>query len=162
MYGSQHVPEQQALYVLLELCTGGTLADLVDNHPGGSRAVSVYGRENGLFEFSLFSYVFSIFHLLLGPSGSERNVGVKGSPFRVDHDVSVYGSGTKIKARRSLQGTRKRNRWRPDRVPEPTIVKAISDIAEGLMVMHMLKPPLQHRDLKLENVPAARGCGDVL
>jgi AP2-associated kinase len=37
-------------------------------------------------------------------------------------------------------------------VPEPTIVKAISDIAEGLMVMHMLKPPLQHRDLKLENV----------
>lgn len=38
------------------------------------------------------------------------------------------------------------------RLTEPEIVKIFSDVAEGVACMHYLKPPLLHRDLKVENV----------
>ena len=38
------------------------------------------------------------------------------------------------------------------RLTEPEIMKIISDVAEGVACLHYLKPPLLHRDLKVENV----------
>lgn len=38
------------------------------------------------------------------------------------------------------------------RLTEPEILHIFSDIAEGVATMHYLKPPLLHRDLKVENV----------
>ncbi|KAI0526493.1 kinase-like protein [Xylaria bambusicola] len=38
------------------------------------------------------------------------------------------------------------------RLTEPEIINIFSDIAEGVACMHYLKPPLLHRDLKVENV----------
>lgn len=39
-----------------------------------------------------------------------------------------------------------------DRLTEPEILHIFSDAAEGLACMHYLKPPLLHRDLKIENI----------
>ena len=39
-----------------------------------------------------------------------------------------------------------------NRLKEPEILKIFSDVAEGVACMHYLKPPLLHRDLKVENV----------
>lgn len=39
-----------------------------------------------------------------------------------------------------------------NRLTEPEIVKIFTDVAEGVARMHYLKPPLLHRDLKVENV----------
>ncbi|KXT14729.1 hypothetical protein AC579_6369 [Pseudocercospora musae] len=38
------------------------------------------------------------------------------------------------------------------RLTEPEILKIFGDCAEGVATMHYLKPPLLHRDLKVENV----------
>ncbi|KAL6709407.1 Ark- serine/threonine protein kinase [Coniothyrium glycines] len=38
------------------------------------------------------------------------------------------------------------------RLTEPEILNIFSDVAEGVATMHYLKPPLLHRDLKVENV----------
>ncbi|KAL0256982.1 Ark- serine/threonine protein kinase [Diplodia seriata] len=38
------------------------------------------------------------------------------------------------------------------RLTEPEILHIFSDVAEGVACMHYLKPPLLHRDLKVENV----------
>ncbi|KAI1085822.1 hypothetical protein F5B20DRAFT_519933 [Whalleya microplaca] len=38
------------------------------------------------------------------------------------------------------------------RLTEPEILEIFSDVAEGVACMHYLKPPLLHRDLKVENV----------
>ncbi|KAB8078523.1 hypothetical protein BDV29DRAFT_166123 [Aspergillus leporis] len=42
------------------------------------------------------------------------------------------------------------------RLTEPEIVQIFSDVAEGVACMHYLKPPLLHRDLKVENVLISR------
>ena len=39
-----------------------------------------------------------------------------------------------------------------NRLTEPEILKIFSDVAQGVACMHYLKPPLLHRDLKVENV----------
>ncbi|KIW25071.1 uncharacterized protein PV07_10743 [Cladophialophora immunda] len=39
-----------------------------------------------------------------------------------------------------------------NRLTEPEILKIFTDVAEGVACMHYLKPPLLHRDLKVENV----------
>ena len=39
-----------------------------------------------------------------------------------------------------------------NRLTEPEILKIFSDVAQGVANMHYLKPPLLHRDLKVENV----------
>ncbi len=39
-----------------------------------------------------------------------------------------------------------------NRLTEPEILKIVSDVARGVSDMHYLKPPLLHRDLKVENV----------
>ena len=39
-----------------------------------------------------------------------------------------------------------------NRLTEPEILKIFSDVALGVACMHYLKPPLLHRDLKVENV----------
>lgn len=38
------------------------------------------------------------------------------------------------------------------RLTEPEILNIFTDVAEGVACMHYLKPPLLHRDLKVENV----------
>ena len=38
------------------------------------------------------------------------------------------------------------------RLTEPEILNIFADVAEGVACMHYLKPPLLHRDLKVENV----------
>ena len=38
------------------------------------------------------------------------------------------------------------------RLTEPEILHIFSDVVEGVATMHYLKPPLLHRDLKVENV----------
>lgn len=43
-----------------------------------------------------------------------------------------------------------------DRLTEPEILKIFSDACEGLACMHYLKPPLLHRDLKVENILITR------
>jgi len=42
------------------------------------------------------------------------------------------------------------------RLTEPEIMKIFGDCAEGVACMHYLKPPLLHRDLKVENVLIAK------
>ena len=39
-----------------------------------------------------------------------------------------------------------------NRLTEPEVLKIFSDVAQGVACMHYLKPPLLHRDLKVENV----------
>ncbi|RKF61792.1 putative serine threonine-protein kinase [Erysiphe neolycopersici] len=39
-----------------------------------------------------------------------------------------------------------------NRLTEPEILNIFSDVAEGVACMHYLKPPLLHRDLKVENI----------
>lgn len=39
-----------------------------------------------------------------------------------------------------------------NRLTEPEILKIFTDVAEGVACMHYLKPPLLHRDLKVENI----------
>lgn len=46
-----------------------------------------------------------------------------------------------------FMNTRLRNR-----LTEPEILQIFSDVAEGVACMHYLRPPLLHRDLKVENV----------
>ncbi|TKA24428.1 hypothetical protein B0A50_06748 [Salinomyces thailandicus] len=51
------------------------------------------------------------------------------------------------------------------RLTEPEILKIFGDVAEGVACMHYLKPPLLHRDLKVENVlisTSADGRGSTL
>ncbi|KAI9833030.1 MAG: hypothetical protein M1819_003862 [Sarea resinae] len=43
------------------------------------------------------------------------------------------------------------------RLTEPEILHIFSDVAEGVACMHYLKPPLLHRDLKVENVLISNG-----
>ncbi|CAK7236547.1 Ark- serine/threonine protein kinase [Sporothrix eucalyptigena] len=43
------------------------------------------------------------------------------------------------------------------RLTEPEILSIFSDVAEGVACMHYLKPPLLHRDLKVENVLISKG-----
>ncbi|EPS27772.1 hypothetical protein PDE_02716 [Penicillium oxalicum 114-2] len=49
-----------------------------------------------------------------------------------------------------------------NRLTEPEIVKIFSDVAEGVACMHYLKPPLLHRDLKVENVLISRASGSTI
>ena len=44
-----------------------------------------------------------------------------------------------------------------NRLTEPEILKIFSDVALGVATMHYLKPPLLHRDLKVENVLISSG-----
>ncbi|KAM0254328.1 hypothetical protein ACHAQJ_006914 [Trichoderma viride] len=44
------------------------------------------------------------------------------------------------------------------RLTEPEIINIFADIAEGVACMHYLKPPLLHRDLKVENVLITNGA----
>ncbi|RFU72231.1 serine threonine kinase ark1 [Trichoderma arundinaceum] len=44
------------------------------------------------------------------------------------------------------------------RLTEPEILNIFADIAEGVACMHYLKPPLLHRDLKVENVLITNGA----
>jgi AP2-associated kinase len=39
-----------------------------------------------------------------------------------------------------------------NRLKEPEILKIFSDVTEGVACMHYLRPPLLHRDIKVENV----------
>ncbi|KAJ5803252.1 uncharacterized protein N7503_005702 [Penicillium pulvis] len=48
-----------------------------------------------------------------------------------------------------------------NRLTEPEIIKIFSDVAEGVACMHYLKPPLLHRDLKVENVLISRTGGSL-
>ncbi|KAA8644720.1 putative serine/threonine protein kinase [Aspergillus tanneri] len=43
-----------------------------------------------------------------------------------------------------------------NRLTEPEIIQIFCDVAEGVACMHYLKPPLLHRDLKVENVLISR------
>ncbi|PLB46827.1 hypothetical protein P170DRAFT_448575 [Aspergillus steynii IBT 23096] len=43
-----------------------------------------------------------------------------------------------------------------NRLTEPEIIQIFADVAEGVACMHYLKPPLLHRDLKVENVLISR------
>ncbi|WPH01360.1 Hypothetical protein R9X50_00420200 [Acrodontium crateriforme] len=47
------------------------------------------------------------------------------------------------------------------RLTEPEILKIFGDVAEGLACMHYLRPPLLHRDLKVENVLISKSNGSV-
>lgn len=44
------------------------------------------------------------------------------------------------------------------RLTEPEILKIFGDVAEGVATMHYLKPPLLHRDLKVENILIAKSA----
>ncbi|PKS06807.1 hypothetical protein jhhlp_006882 [Lomentospora prolificans] len=46
------------------------------------------------------------------------------------------------------------------RLTEPEILNIFTDVAEGVACMHYLKPPLLHRDLKVENVLITKS-GDI-
>ena len=46
------------------------------------------------------------------------------------------------------------------RLTEPEILKIFSDVATGVAAMHYLKPPLLHRDLKVENVLISKKTTD--
>ncbi|KAL9101789.1 MAG: hypothetical protein Q9163_002985 [Psora crenata] len=43
-----------------------------------------------------------------------------------------------------------------NRLTEPEVLKIFSDVAQGVACMHYLRPPLLHRDLKVENVLIAK------
>jgi len=45
------------------------------------------------------------------------------------------------------------------RLTEPEILKIFGDVAEGVACLHYLRPPLCHRDLKVENVLIAKREG---
>ena len=47
------------------------------------------------------------------------------------------------------------------RLTEPEILNIFSDVAEGVATMHYLKPPLLHRDLKVENVLIAKSASST-
>ncbi|KAI3090170.1 hypothetical protein CBS147343_1358 [Aspergillus niger] len=49
-----------------------------------------------------------------------------------------------------------------NRLTEPEIIRIFSDVAEGVACMHYLKPPLLHRDLKVENVLISRHGSSTL
>ncbi|KAL4965145.1 putative serine/threonine protein kinase [Aspergillus stella-maris] len=49
-----------------------------------------------------------------------------------------------------------------NRLTEPEIIKIFSDVAEGVACMHYLKPPLLHRDLKVENVLISRNGSSII
>ncbi|KAL4911524.1 hypothetical protein BDW74DRAFT_143059 [Aspergillus multicolor] len=49
-----------------------------------------------------------------------------------------------------------------NRLTEPEIIKIFSDVAEGVACMHYLKPPLLHRDLKVENVLISQHGNSVI
>lgn len=46
-----------------------------------------------------------------------------------------------------------------NRLTEPEVLKIFSDVAQGVACMHYLKPPLLHRDLKVENVLIGKSGG---
>lgn len=46
-----------------------------------------------------------------------------------------------------------------NRLTEPEVLRIFSDIAQGVACMHYLKPPLLHRDLKVENVLIGKSGG---
>lgn len=46
-----------------------------------------------------------------------------------------------------------------NRLTEPEVLKIFSDVTQGVACMHYLKPPLLHRDLKVENVLLASSGG---
>lgn len=48
------------------------------------------------------------------------------------------------------------------RLTEPEILHIFSDVAEGVATMHYLKPPLLHRDLKVENVLITKAGGNTV
>ncbi|KAJ5894192.1 hypothetical protein N7495_005883 [Penicillium taxi] len=48
-----------------------------------------------------------------------------------------------------------------NRLTEPEIIKIFSDVAEGVACMHYLKPPLLHRDLKVENILISNSAGST-
>lgn len=48
------------------------------------------------------------------------------------------------------------------RLTEPEILHIFSDVAEGVATMHYLKPPLLHRDLKVENVLITKAGGNTI
>ena len=50
----------------------------------------------------------------------------------------------------------------PEGVPATYIVRALLDISRGLAALHSMNPPVQHRDLKLENVLMASSGNYVL
>lgn len=49
-----------------------------------------------------------------------------------------------------------------NRLTEPEILKIFSDAAEGVATMHYLKPPLLHRDLKVENILISKKASEKL
>lgn len=72
---------------------------------------------------------------------------LKGGGFEVFLLMEYCGGGGLI----DFMNTRLQNR-----LTEPEIIKIFSDVAEGVACMHYLKPPLLHRDLKVENVLISR------
>lgn len=48
------------------------------------------------------------------------------------------------------------------RLTEPEILHIFSDVVEGVATMHYLKPPLLHRDLKVENVLITTVAGNKI
>ncbi|KAI9812169.1 MAG: hypothetical protein M1827_004835 [Pycnora praestabilis] len=68
---------------------------------------------------------------------------LKGGGYEVFLLMEYCGGGGLI----DFMNTRLQNR-----LTEPEILKIFSDVAEGVACMHYLKPPLLHRDLKVENV----------
>lgn len=49
----------------------------------------------------------------------------------------------------------------PGGLPVDQIVKVLSDTCKGLVALHSMSPPVQHRDLKLENI-LMNGSGDYV
>ncbi|MCJ1432191.1 hypothetical protein MMC27_001547 [Xylographa pallens] len=68
---------------------------------------------------------------------------LKGGGYEVFLLMEYCGGGGLI----DFMNTRLQNR-----LTEPEILKIFSDVAQGVACMHYLKPPLLHRDLKVENV----------
>ena len=68
---------------------------------------------------------------------------LKGGGYEVFLLMEYCGGGGLI----DLMNSRLQNR-----LTEPEILKIFSDVAQGVACMHYLKPPLLHRDLKIENV----------
>lgn len=68
---------------------------------------------------------------------------LKGGGYEVFLLMEYCGGGGLI----DFMNTRLQNRLK-----EPEILEIFSDAAEGVACMHYLKPPLLHRDLKVENI----------
>ncbi|KAJ5587041.1 uncharacterized protein N7459_002806 [Penicillium hispanicum] len=75
---------------------------------------------------------------------------LRGGGYEVFLLMEFCGGGGLI----DFMNTRLQNRLR-----EPEIIKIFSDVAEGVACMHYLKPPLLHRDLKVENVLISHSAG---